>query len=176
MRPLPTFETRRLIIRPRTPDDLDACLDMDRDPEVVRFVAPPWSNDEEHRAFVLKSFAASYPEGMGYWSVAAKSAPNTFLGWIILVPVDGTGPEIEVGWRFVRAAWGRGYATEAAGPILDHGFETLGLESIVSDIHPLNDASVRVAEKIGMSFVGERQRRGITTKAFALTGETYRRS
>lgn len=49
-----------------------------------------------------------------------------------------------------RAAWGHGYATEAARPRLDHALHTLGLPEVVVDIDPANTASVGVARKLGM--------------------------
>ena len=70
--------------------------------------------------------------GMGYWSIFA-SAQST--GWNLLTPVDLHGPEIEIGWRLVRAAWGRACATEAARPVLDHALHTLGLRRVVADIY-----------------------------------------
>ncbi len=128
-------------------EDLDACLAMDRDPEVTRFVAGPWADPVAHRAFVTARISHRYPPGMGYWSVFA---PAGFVGWILLAPCDLSGPEIEIGWRFVRAAWGQGYATEAARRVLDHALGTLALALVVADIDPANRASVRVAEKLGL--------------------------
>src|SRR5712691_11591685 len=104
MATLPNFETQRLILRPRTCGDLEACLAMDRDPEVVRHIAVPWSDPHTHRAFVIERMTMPYPAGLGYWSVFAKAAPADFLGWILLMPLDAVGPEIEIGWRFVRRA------------------------------------------------------------------------
>ncbi|WP_281408609.1 GNAT family N-acetyltransferase [Rhizobium tropici] len=50
-----------------------------------------------------------------------------------------------------RLAWGKGYATEAAKPVLDHAFQTLKLDRVIADIAPGNAASVRVAQKLGLS-------------------------
>jgi RimJ/RimL family protein N-acetyltransferase len=149
---LPIFETPRLTLRPRTMADLEDCLAMDRDPEVVRYVAGPWSDPMAHRRFVEGRIQAEYPDGLGYWTVRTR-AEGSFLGWVLLIPVDGTGPEIEIGWRLVRTGWGRGYASEAAAPVLAHARETLGIQA-VADIHPDNAASMRVAEKIGMRRLG----------------------
>jgi RimJ/RimL family protein N-acetyltransferase len=74
-----------------------------------------------------------------------------------LIPEDAVGPEVEIGWRFVTAARGRGYATEGAQAVLAHGLGTLALPRIVADIRPENAASCRVAEKIGMRAGGPTQ-------------------
>jgi ribosomal-protein-alanine N-acetyltransferase len=57
---------------------------------------------------------------------------------------------VEIGWRLARHAWGRGYATEAARRALQHGFEALGLEEIVSFTVPANLRSLAVMERLGM--------------------------
>jgi RimJ/RimL family protein N-acetyltransferase len=145
--PLPVFRTDRLTLRPRTMADLEACLAMDRDPMVARFIAGPWADPVAHRAFVEDRIRRSYPRGMGYWSILA---PAGFIGWILLTPLDLRGPEIEIGWRLVPAARGQGYATEAARPVLDHALRTLNLRRVVADIDPDNTASIGVARKLGL--------------------------
>ncbi len=145
--PPPTFTTPRLTIRPRNFADLEACLAMDRDPLVTQFISGPWTDPVAHRAFIAERMRHRYPDGMGYWSIVAAEG---FVGWILLTPLDLHGPEIEIGWRLVRAAWGRGYATEAARPVLDHAFRTLGLPYVVADIDPANTASIGVARKLGL--------------------------
>ena len=149
--PLPTFATARLTLRPRTPADLDACLAMDRDPLVTRFIPGPWADPVAHRAFVEDRLHRRYPAGMGYWSILA---PAGFVGWVLLTPLDRDGSEIEIGWRLVRAAWGRGYATEAARPVLAHALRRLRLPRVVADIDPENAASIAVARKLGLLPVG----------------------
>ncbi|MGH7040531.1 MAG: GNAT family N-acetyltransferase [Acetobacteraceae bacterium] len=148
---LPEFRTERLTLRPRAMGDVDACLAMDRDPEVTRFVIGPWTDPVAHRAFVVERIRHHYPSGMGYWSVLA---PAGFVGWILLAPRDLVGPEIEIGWRLARAAWGQGFATEAARAVLAHALGTLRLARVVADIDPANTASVRVAEKLGLRPAG----------------------
>ena len=92
---------------------------------------------------------------------------------MLLIPYDAVGHEIEIGWRFLRSAWGHGFATEASLPVLRHGFETVGLDRIVADIHPDNAASLRIAEKLGLRFVGERRIKGRTLRSYALEREEY---
>src|SRR3546814_1884142 len=106
------FETSRLLLRPRTPEDFDACLVMDRDPEVIRYVGAPWSNSDEHVAFLRRRLAERFPTGLGYWAIAPREEPAAFLGWVMLCPCTVAGAEVEIGWRLIRAAWGRGYRSE----------------------------------------------------------------
>ncbi|TKC81655.1 GNAT family N-acetyltransferase [Trinickia terrae] len=152
---LPALDTGRLLLRPRTMADLEACLAMDRDPEVTRHIAGPWGDPAAHRQFVEHRITRAYPRGLGYWSIFAASAPERFIGWVLLIPDHGAGPEVEIGWRLVREAWGRGMASEAARAIMLHAFETVRLPRIVADIAEENAVSRRVAEKLGMRRVGE---------------------
>ncbi len=59
---------------------------MDRDPLVTRYVAGPWSNPDEHRAFVVNRMQTLYPKGLGYWSVIDAQDDAGFIGWILLLP------------------------------------------------------------------------------------------
>ncbi|MDQ3558626.1 MAG: GNAT family N-acetyltransferase [Pseudomonadota bacterium] len=93
----------------------------------------------------------AYPPGPGYWSISRQPGARRFLGWVMLVPLDLAGPDIEIGWRPIRAEWGRGYATEAARPILAHAFQTIRLQEVMADIDARNTGSRRVAEKLGMA-------------------------
>jgi RimJ/RimL family protein N-acetyltransferase len=147
---LPTFQTARLTVRPRSINDLDACLAMDRDPEIARFVAGPWADPTAHRTFVENRIRHAYPVGMGYWSIMTPD----FAGWILLTPLDLVGPEIEIGWRLRPIARGHGYATEAARCVLDHALHELRLPQIVADIDPANTASIAVAAKLGLRPTG----------------------
>lgn len=147
---LPHLETHRLLLRPRTEADLEDCLAMDRDPAVVRFVPGPWDDPIRHRAFVLDRMRRGWPAGLGYWSLARKPAPRDFLGWVLLIPEDCVGPEVEIGWRLPQRHWGQGLASEAAARVLRYGFETVGLARVVAAIDAANHASRRVASKIGM--------------------------
>lgn len=147
---LPSFASQRLALKPRTLADLDDCIAMDRDPEVTRHVEGPWHEPDAHRGFVVDRITRAYPDGLGYWSIFERDAPARFVGWVLLIPEDTHGPEVEIGWRLVREAWGRGIASEAARIVVAHAFGTVGLESVVAGIAEGNVASQRVAQKLGM--------------------------
>ncbi|NIZ00232.1 GNAT family N-acetyltransferase [Thalassospira lucentensis] len=146
------FETDRLILRPRTMRDFDACIAMDKAPGVIDYIPGPWENDADHRAFVRTRINTQYGDGLGYWSIFAKSAPDIFIGWVLLIPEDAKGPDIEIGWRLHPDYWAKGFATEAALALVPHAFETLNLPRIVAGIDARNMGSIGVARKIGMTF------------------------
>ena len=141
--------TERLRLRPRTIADLEPCVAMDLDPQVHRFIfgdCPP--DPLEHRERLRARIASGWPAEGGIWVVEWRHTSG-FLGWCGLFPLEDCGP-IEIGYRYVRAAWGRGIATEAGRAVLDHGFRALGFDTIVAVTHPANVASQRVLEKIGL--------------------------
>jgi RimJ/RimL family protein N-acetyltransferase len=147
--PQTVLTTERLRLRPRTIADLEACAAMDLDPQVHRFIFgddPP--DPMEHRQRLRARIASGWPAEGGVWVVEWRHAPG-FLGWCGLFPLEDSVP-IEIGYRYVRGAWGQGIATEAGRAVLDHGFRALGFDPIVAVTHPANVASQRVLEKIGL--------------------------
>lgn len=154
--------------------DYEACLAMDRDPDVVRYIPVPWDNAETHESFLKERIQTDFGRGLGYWSIFSRDAESHFLGWILLIPYDGVGAQVEIGWRLNRSAWNKGYGTEAAQPFVPHAFDQIGLPEIVADIDIRNVASHRIAEKIGMRHVGDMIYNTIPMKSFRLTREDYR--
>ncbi len=164
-----TFRTARLTIRPRALADTDACLAMDREPGVTRFVDGPWNDPVAHRQFIEARTLGPYPPGLGYWTVLDGN--DLFVGWVMLIPLDARGPEVEIGWRVKPARWGKGYATEAVRPLVLHGLEDLGLPEIVADIDVLNSASRRVAGKVGLCAREDRLHHGRESVRYSLRRE-----
>ncbi|MEM8792069.1 MAG: GNAT family N-acetyltransferase [Pseudomonadota bacterium] len=147
---LPVIETPRLLLRPRRMADLEASLAMDREPGTTDLIEGPWADAAAHEAFVRARIRGPYPAGLGYWVIARRTQPEEFLGWVLLIPEDATGPEVEIGWRLIRSARGQGFVPEAAANVLAHGFDEVGLTRVIAEIHRDNAPSRRVAEKIGM--------------------------
>jgi RimJ/RimL family protein N-acetyltransferase len=150
--PQAVLTTQRLRLRPRTMADLDACVAMDLDPNVHRFIYGQSTDPEERRAQVRARIAAGWPASGGIWVVEWQDAPE-FLGWCGLFPLEDSGL-IEIGYRYVTRAWGQGIATEAARAVLDHDFRALAFDPIVAVAHPANLASQRVLAKIGLTARG----------------------
>ena len=118
------LKTERLTLRPFTADDIELLVELDSDPEVMRFLsggAPTSRGIIEAR--VLPRFMARYEqvEGPGYWA-AFDAQAGEFLGWFALHPVDDRPGELELGYRLRRSAWGNGLATEGSLALLREGF------------------------------------------------------
>ena len=109
----------------------------------------------------------------GYWAIFAKDAPDELLGWVSFIPFDAVGPELEMGWRLVRRAWGRGFASEAARRIVEHAFADPAVQRIVADAHVDNEASLAVARKVGFRFTHNADFEGLPCRFFAMTREDF---
>jgi ribosomal-protein-alanine N-acetyltransferase len=147
------LHTARLRLRRRTPDDLDANLAMDLDPQVYRYIFTLAPDPDVLRARIAGQIASDWPPTGGIWAVEWRDRPG-FLGWCGLVPLQHSGL-IEIAYRYMPAAWGQGIGSEAARTVLDHGFRKLALDPIVAVAHPDNRASQRILEGIGLQPSGE---------------------
>ena len=107
----------------------------------------------------------------GVWVVERQDEPGC-LGWCGLFPLQHSGL-IEIGYRYVQAAWGQGIASEAAAAVLAHGFRALALDPIVGVTHPDNRASQRVLERIGLRPEGEAFFYGQWLRFFRLSLSDY---
>ncbi|UOE42432.1 GNAT family N-acetyltransferase [Chryseobacterium suipulveris] len=92
--------------------------------------------------------------GFGRWSVLHKETQE-YLGWCGL-KYDEALDEVDLGFRFYQKHWRKGFATEAAKKCIEIGFAQLRLKKIVGRVMPENRASIKVLEKVGMSFVERR--------------------
>jgi RimJ/RimL family protein N-acetyltransferase len=151
-------ETERLILRRFGPDDVDLLVELDGDPEVMRYITGGIStSSEEVENEVLPAFLAFYErhEGYGFWAAIEKDS-GEFIGWFHLRPVPG-GPtdEPELGYRLRRSAWGRGLATEGSRALIDVAFDRLGARRVFAHTMTVHVASRRVMERAGMTFVRE---------------------
>jgi RimJ/RimL family protein N-acetyltransferase len=148
------LETPRLLLRRFTADDVDHLVELDSDPDVMRFITGgvPTSREENE---VLPAFLGYYDryEGYGFWAVIEKATGN-FLGWFHFRPGPEAGPgEVELGYRLRKSAWGQGYGTEGSRALIDKGFAELGVQRVVAEAMAVNTASRRVMEKSGLRLV-----------------------
>jgi RimJ/RimL family protein N-acetyltransferase len=146
---VPTLTTERLTLRGWREDDLAPYAAMMADPEVMRFMGGPISEDEAWRQIAL--FVGHWElRGHGLWVVERE---GTMLGRIGLWRPNGW-PGLEVGWLLAREAWGQGYATEAARASAEYAWRTYDVPRLISLIAPENHASARVAQRLGMQPAG----------------------
>jgi ribosomal-protein-alanine N-acetyltransferase len=146
--------TQRLVLRPMKIEDASHLFELNLDPEVVRYTGDTSCASISDALKIITDL--SHPQfknyKMGRFSVLLHD--GTYLGWCGLKIHPDYDNEVDLGYRFHRRFWGMGYATEASLACLKYGFEELGLTRIVAKVMPANVGSIKVVQKLGMTFRG----------------------
>lgn len=151
------LETERLYLREFTPEDVDHLVELDSDPEVMRYLTGGKPTPREQvESRVLPRILEYYERlpGFGYWAAIEKST-GAFAGWFHLRPAIGatSTAEVELGYRLRRSAWGKGFATEGSRALIRKAFTELGVLRVTAQTMAVNRASRRVMEKCGLILV-----------------------
>lgn len=152
-----TLHTRRLSLVPLAEEHLDHEVELDSDPEVMRYLGngTARSRAEVERLHRHRLAAAELVAGLGFW---AGFESGQFVGWWILEPPERAdqgpvGGQAELGYRLLRRCWRRGLASEGAGELLRHGFEDLRLDRIFAETMAVNEASRATMASLGLRYV-----------------------
>lgn len=147
----PTFETRRLILRPPIKEDFDEFAALHCDEDTMKFIGGHMTKAQAWRVF--NAFAGDwYLWGFSMFSVVEK-ASNKWIGRVGTINPYGW-PEREIGWTIHRDFQGKGYASEAAARAMDFAFDDLGWDKLIHCIDPANTPSQKVAQKLGSKNLG----------------------
>lgn len=127
---------------------------MNADPEVMRYFPTPLTRGESD-ALVERIERRFELEGFGLWALEVADT-GEFVGFTGLNPMPPGLPGeggTELGWRLARSAWGRGHATEAGRAALAVAFGEVGLDAVWSLTAAVNERSIAVMERLGMTHV-----------------------
>jgi len=142
------LQTMQLTLSPCCPNDRADFIDLELDPEVMRFLNGGHAVDQEqidpNATFLMPRGTEPY-----VWT-ARRTANGAFVGWFCLWPESETLAEL--GYRLRRMDWGQGLASEGALALVNWGFKSCGYDKIVAGTMTVNHASRRVMEKIGMRY------------------------
>ncbi|WP_088140932.1 GNAT family N-acetyltransferase [Achromobacter xylosoxidans] len=136
----------RVILRRMQEDDIPMLLAMESDPEVMRYSTGIKPADEARRRELLAWLGEPLTR-LGHWAITIDGAT---VGWVSMVPLAGTD-SIQLAYRLQRAAWGKGYASQAAKQLCDYAWRETEVSELVAVVWPDNQASVRVLEKLGFA-------------------------
>jgi len=148
------LESARLRLRRFTAADLDCLVELDSDPEVMRWISygVPTPRERYEREILPRWFAQYEATPLlGYWAAETRD-DGRFVGWFHLRPDRIDDGEQELGYRLRRAAWGLGLATEGSLALLEHGFRRVGAGRISARTLAGNHASQRVMQKCGLRY------------------------
>jgi RimJ/RimL family protein N-acetyltransferase len=147
--PTPTLHTDRLRLRAFNDADADALFALHSSAHVLRYWdAPPWSERVRAEQFITACRQMA-EEGTGARLAVARVSDGAFIGWCSLTRWNPDFRSASMGYCLDDAAWGHGYATEAARALLQWAFDTLDLNRVQAETDTRNAASARVLEKLG---------------------------
>jgi [ribosomal protein S5]-alanine N-acetyltransferase len=148
----PELETSRLILRRIEFDDAPFLVALLNQPSFLANIGDRGvrSHEDAHRYLREGPMAMYERHGFGLWHTARKS-DGAGIGLCGLLKRDIL-PDPDIGYAFLPEYWGQGYAFEAADAVVRHGARKFGLERLVAVVSPGNTGSIRVLEKIGMTF------------------------
>lgn len=150
---VPELSTERLTLRRWREADRDAFAAMNAEPEVMADLGGPLSRAASDEKF--DRFNATF-DSHGYtrWVVEGSlGGESEFLGYAGIKPHDEShplGPHADIGWRLRRAAWGHGFATEAARAALNDGLGRADLEVVYAYTAADNVRSQAVMKRLGL--------------------------
>ena len=164
--------TERLLLRPFSSEDAKDIFELNGDPEVMKYTGDqPFGSIAEARKFIL-SYNHFDKWERGRFGVFLREN-NAFIGWCGLKYHEDTG-ETDLGYRFKKSFWGKGYGTEAADICLKDGFSRLHLQRIYAEAYSENIGSIRIMEKVGMNFLKDTLLDGAEGKIYEMLKTNYK--
>lgn len=169
--PQPVLRTERLLLVPLADHHFELEVELDSDPEVLRYLfGRARSREEVAEAHAERMALGGKVDGLGFWMAFGTdggrrgSAPppgeesGEFVGLMMLPPAHGPDqpddPAVaELGYRLARRYWRQGLAGEASRELLRHAFDTVGQERVIAQTMAVNAGSRGVMRAVGMRYV-----------------------
>ena len=149
------INTKRLLLRDFEPGDWAAVHKYAADPDVVRFVEWGPNSEDQTREFVERVIAMAKVTPRVDYELAVVSLPqNELIGAASIHISNPSNREGWIGYCLNKAAWGKGFATEAARSLIDFGMSELRLHRVFATVDPANSGSQAVLTKVGMKYEG----------------------
>ncbi|MCC8358928.1 GNAT family N-acetyltransferase [Salinimicrobium sediminilitoris] len=166
------IETERLILRDLCKEDAEGIYELDSDPKVHTFLGKKPIKTLNEAIAIVEFINLQYREnGIGRWAVIEKETER-FIGWsgfkFITDPINGRSNYYDLGYRFLRRFWGKGFASESAQACLNYGFYKMNQKALFAMADKNNLASTRILEKIGMSKIDEFQYEAVSHNFYQL--------
>lgn len=148
------LQTQRLYLREMTQADFPALCQIMQD-DAVMYAYEGAFSVEEVQQWLNNQLEWYKEDGFGLWAVVLKKT-NEMIGQCGLSMQDYNNKQVlEIGYLFQKKHWHKGYATEAATACKTYAFEKLGASEVYSIIRDTNTASQKVAQRNGMTAVGQ---------------------
>lgn len=144
------LETNRLYLREFIASDGFHFYHLNNDEDVIKYTGNKAFKSLEEAMIFIKNYSDYKRNGYGRWAVCLKDT-NEFLGWCGL-KFEEDKAEIDLGYRFYKKYWGKGFATESAKACVNYGFSKLDMNEIVGRATIENKASIEVLKKCNFKF------------------------
>ena len=161
------IQTHRLVLREFIPEDATHMFLLNSDEEVIRFTGDKSFNNVDEARTMIENYHQYEKYGHGRWTVSLDSSQE-YLGWCGL-SYNESSNETDLGFRFLRQHWGKGFATESALACIQYAFNDLGLIKVIGRAMKENPASIRVLQKAGMRFENEFEAHGEKCVQYCIT-------
>jgi RimJ/RimL family protein N-acetyltransferase len=154
--PQQILHTARLTLVPLADEHLEWEVELDSDPEVMRYLSRRASSREEVEAsHARRMTAAEKVDGLGFW---IGLVDDEFVGWWTLQPAHGpdqpNDPGVaDLGYRLLQRQWRKGLASAGARELVRYGFDDVRLDRIIAQTLGVNAASRGVMERVGLTYV-----------------------
>lgn len=136
--------TARLAVRPASPAHVDLHIELDSDPEVMRYITGGRASSRDEIEEIVRDVRGTR------WTATLLDS-ELFVGWFSL---RQSGPgEFEIGYRLLRSLWGQGLATEGTAALIDHAFTEQPATRVWAQTMTVNTRSRRVMERCGLRYV-----------------------
>lgn len=169
---IPLRKTDRLTLRSFRAADVKPLHRIMGQPDMLRYFPSSSPPDMERVERIIKGQLDHWElYDYGWWAVE-ENEEGQFIGWAGLQFLPDTD-EMEIAYMLDRVYWQRGLATEAANSGLQYGFHQLQAQQIVGIVHPENVASIRVLEKLGMTFIERKPYFGMDCFRYVLTNNMF---
>jgi ribosomal-protein-alanine N-acetyltransferase len=165
------LESKRLLHKKFTTDDLDRLIEMRIDVDVRKYLGGEKMQNPEALKHRLEFYISCYEKNIGMHAIIWKET-DEMIGWSGLQPLEGTD-EIEVSYGMIKEFWGRGIGFEAALFWLEYGFKEIELERIVAVADKENVGSWRIMEKLGMKYQKSEIHYGMECVVYEISRDEY---
>ncbi len=176
----PRLQTRRLVLRELAPADAAALYAIHGDAEAMRWYGSEPMTAPGQAARLIDTFTAWRIAGTGVrWGIERRF-DGALIGTCGLFRWSRAWRSCTIGYELARGARGQGFMREALGAVLEHGFDTMGLNRVEARVHPENDASLRILAALGFAREGYQRQAGYWNGEFrdlvqyALLRDEYR--
>lgn len=175
-RAMTCLTTARLRLEPMTDAHLQGLFEMNRDPEVMRYITGKPDTLEDTQAMIDRVKARWAEWGFSWWTFfEIDTGEIVGAGCIQHLRGDKANPH-EIGWRLRRDRWSKGYGSEAARRMAAFAFDTLQAPELVAVCEPANEGSAHIMKKLGMSYRELQRWHDADIAVYGMTADEWRRS